>query len=292
MTSSSPAIVSSSDGVQVAVHDLGGHGPPLLFCHATGFCGPVWTPVAEPLRDRYHCHALDFRAHGASTAPDHGHMRWSGMVDDFVAVAETLSPTGPIRAVGHSLGGGVIALAEAAAPGLVEAAWTYEPILFALPPPDEDVDAPHPSPMSEGARRRRAIFASREEAFERYGSRWPLDRLDERCLRAYVEHGFHDRPDGSVELACAPEFEARVFEQHRTGADDVAAERETPLALAVGQPVEGEKTPVVEAVVEVAKRNPRLALLRYPDLTHFGPLEAPERIASDIARWFESVQGR
>ena len=282
MSLSAVRYAESTDGVNVAVHDLGGDGPPLLFCHATGFCGPVWQPMADVLGHRFHCHALDFRAHGASTAPDHGLMRWSGMVDDLLVVADLLSPTAPIRAVGHSLGGGVIALAEARSPGTIQAAWTFEPILFPLPPDDEAPDTPHDSEMSQAARRRRSQFTDRDEVYERYRSRPPLDVLDDRCLRAYVEHGFHQQPDGTVALACSPEFEARTFEQHRTGADDAAAGLGIPMVLAVG----GDETVPVAAVVDVAKRNPRLELRRYPDLTHFGPLEAPELVAADILRWF------
>lgn len=285
MTDAAVNLVESTDGVTVAVHDFGGDGPPLLFCHATGFCGPVWEPLARSLTDRFHCHALDFRAHGASNPPRDGHMRWSGMVDDFLTVTRVLSPSDPIRAVGHSLGGAVIVLAEARTPGTIERAWAFEPILFGRPPADEAEDAPHESMMSETARHRRAEFADRDEVFERYGSRPPLDRLDDRCLRAYVDHGFRQRRDGSVELACSPEHEARTFEQHRTGADDAAARLDIPMLLAVG----GEESVPAEAVVDVAKRNPRLQLHRYPDLSHFGPLEAPEQIASDIARWFTST---
>ncbi|MDH3301082.1 MAG: alpha/beta hydrolase [Acidimicrobiia bacterium] len=285
MTESAVTYIESTDGVIVALHELGGDGPPLLFCHATGFCGPVWKPLADCLTDRFHCHALDFRAHGASTVPDTGHMQWSGMVDDFLAVTHLLSPSEPIRAVGHSLGGGIIVLAEARAPGTIRSAWTFEPILFPSPTPDETTDAPHRSMMADTARRRRRYFDRRDEVYERYRSRPPLDQLDDRCLRAYVDHGFRDRPDGTVELACSPENEARIFEQHRTGADVAAAELTVPMVVAVG----GEEDPPVEAAVEVTKRNPRLQLLRYSDLTHFGPLEAPERIASDIGRWFSSV---
>ena len=34
--------IPSTDGVQVAVHDYGGDGPPIIFCHATGFHGRYW----------------------------------------------------------------------------------------------------------------------------------------------------------------------------------------------------------------------------------------------------------
>ena len=46
---------SSSDGVELAIHDLGGEGPPLLFVHATGFHGRCYTRVAEQLGDIRHC---------------------------------------------------------------------------------------------------------------------------------------------------------------------------------------------------------------------------------------------
>ena len=53
--------VRTPDGIDVAVHDLGGTGPVLLFAHATGFHGRVWQPLADRLGDMFHCIAIDFR---------------------------------------------------------------------------------------------------------------------------------------------------------------------------------------------------------------------------------------
>ncbi len=61
---------SSTQGVEVAVYDLGGSGPTLVIAHATGFCGPAYGPFASALVDRFHCYAFDFRAHGASSRPE------------------------------------------------------------------------------------------------------------------------------------------------------------------------------------------------------------------------------
>jgi pimeloyl-ACP methyl ester carboxylesterase len=73
---SSPAMIASTQGVRVALHDLGGPDDPtapvLLFAHATGFCGQVWEPTAAPLTDRYRCLAIDLRGHGVSETPDGG----------------------------------------------------------------------------------------------------------------------------------------------------------------------------------------------------------------------------
>jgi hypothetical protein len=66
--------------------------------------------------------------------------------------------------------------------------------------------------MSTIARKRRAVWPNRESVLGSYASRPPLDALAPEALAAYVRWGFHDRPDGQVELACPPEVEATIFE--------------------------------------------------------------------------------
>lgn len=270
-----PETVESTDGVILRLHDLGGDGPLLLMAHATGFCGPMWAPVAEVLSATFHCVAFDFRAHGYSTRPDRP-MEWDGMAEDVVAVVEALSPDAPVAAVGHSMGAAVLALAEAARPGTIQRAWAFEPILFA----DPGVVGPEPSPISEGARRRRSVFDSRDEVIERYGSRPPLSVLDQRALRLYAEHGFETRDDGSVALRCRPEDEAGVFEYHNTGAPAALAQLAIPYLIAVS----GDGLRPAQAGRAAALAN-GLELVEYHDLTHFGPLQAPDRLAVDMLAW-------
>lgn len=275
-----PEFVDSTDGVRVRIHDLGGDGPPLVLSHATGFCGGVWRPFAAALADRYHCYALDYRAHGETVTPPGTSLAWTGMGNDLLAVIDAVSPDAPVRVVGHSLGGAAIVLAGVAAPGRISAAAAFEPILFPLDTPPRD------SPLIEGARRRRAVWPSRADVLERYGSRPPLAVLDPDALAAYVEHGFADLPDGTVALRCEPEHEAQVFEAHRSGAYEAAVDLAFPYLLAVGK---GEDLPAV-AGRRVATQHPeRFTLAEYPDLTHFGPLQAPARLADDIDAWFGSL---
>ena len=68
-------LVTSPDGVRLAVHDLGGDGPPLLLSHATGFHGHVFAPLAAALSARFHCWAIDYRGHGSSERPTDGRGR-------------------------------------------------------------------------------------------------------------------------------------------------------------------------------------------------------------------------
>jgi pimeloyl-ACP methyl ester carboxylesterase len=274
----------STDGVQVAVHDFGGKGPLVILCHATGFCGHVWLPMAEALVERFHCVAVDFRAHGVTKLPEGVALDWRGMANDLTAVIDAWSPREPVWAIGHSMGGSAIIMAETARAGLVERAWMYEPILLRRGPVLLGDDAPD---IANAARARRATFASRQEARDRYASRPPLSVLDPRALDAYVEHGFEELPDGSVTLRCTPEHEASVFEHHLSGAFELVHELAIPFRIAVG----GASPPVPDGgpavwVAEAAATNPRLETVTYPDLTHFGPLEAPDRLAADAGAYF------
>jgi hypothetical protein len=66
--------------------------------------------------------------------------------------------------------------------------------------------------IAEVARRRRAVWPDRATACASYSSRPPFDVLAPEALEAYARWGFHDRPDGQVELACTPLTEAALFE--------------------------------------------------------------------------------
>lgn len=276
-----PDTVTSTDGVSLRIHDLGGDGPLLLLSHATGFCGPMWAPVAETLSSRFHCVAFDFRAHGYSTRPRRP-LEWDGMADDVIAVVEAISPEAPIPAVGHSMGAAVLVLAETARPGSIERVWAFEPILFS----DDGVTRPHPSPISEGARRRRAVFESRQDVIDRYGSKPPLSVLDERVLRLYAEHGFEAGEDGTVALRCRPEDEAGVFEHHNTGAPAALADLAIPYLIAIS----GDGQRPAEAGRAAALDND-LELVLYDQLTHFGPLQDPDGLAADILDWMLTKVG-
>ena len=286
MRSWETSYVASTDDVQVAVHDFGGDGPLVVFCHATGFCGLTWLPLLDAVLDRLavpvRAVAIDFRAHGRTVLPEGVGLAWSGMADDLTAVIDALSPGRPVLAVGHSMGGSAIILAETARPGLVERAWTYEPILLRAAPVATGPDGPA---IAVGARGRRASFGSRQEAFDRYASRPPLSGLDPRALQAYVDHGFVDEPGGGVTLCCRPENEAAVFENHNAGAFEAVGLITVPFVMAAS----GDGVGPAELVRSAADLYPHLSLVDYPDLTHFGPLQEPDRLAVDVACFLGDV---
>ena len=287
--------VPSTDGVSLALHDLGDGGgdgssddsgrPAVLLCHPTGFHGLVWAPLAEHLSARFHCWALDFRGHGDSDlpAPDRPDaLGWDRMADDVLAVARHLAEVDdrPLLGVGHSMGGAALVLAEQAQPGTLGALWCYEPIVF--PPMEGHLPG---SPLAAAARRRRHTFPDRDAAFANYAAKAPLRGLDPAALRAYVDYGFRDRPDGTIELKCAPETEARVFE---SGTDHGGFERLGEVLCPTTVAASGDGGPPAQVASLVAQGLPQGSLLRFPDLTHFGPMEDPSAVSAAITRAFDA----
>jgi pimeloyl-ACP methyl ester carboxylesterase len=268
--------VPSTDGVTLAVHDMGGTGEPLLVCHATGLHARAYAPLAGRLAAHFHVWGLDFRAHGDSTVPDSGRFDWAGFADDLLNVIDALDAR-PISVFGHSLGGGVSLLAEHRRPGTLKSAFFFEPIVI---PAVEGMSPEGPSAMSEGARRRRATFPSTAAALHRYASRPPLNELRADSLYAYVEHGFRQMADGSVQLKCLPEHEAATFAADGKPTLEVAAEVQTTTTIAIGTTDEGWTPATFGPAIVDALPNGRLEVDE--TLGHFGPLQDPVSVAASI----------
>jgi pimeloyl-ACP methyl ester carboxylesterase len=274
-----PRLVPSTDGVEIAVYDLGGDGPDLLLVHATGFCAGVWAPVAAHL-DGFRVAALDVRGHGRSAAPDLSEvpgMSWAGTGQDVLTAIDALGLTEPVAA-GHSMGGASLLIAELDRPGTFRTLWAFEPIVM----PPEVASMSGSNPLAEGARRRRPSFPSARAAFDNYASKPPFSALDPAALQAYVHHGFRTEPDGTVTLRCRPEVEAATYEmgpQHHT------FERLDGVGIPVTV-VRGREEPFSPAVFapEVAAALPDGTLEDHPELGHFGPLEDPTAVAASITR--------
>jgi pimeloyl-ACP methyl ester carboxylesterase len=269
----------TDDGVAIAWYDFGGDGPDLLLAHATGFHAHVWLPVIERLRSRFRCVAFDERGHGDSTSPADGTFDWHRFGRDALAVVGAAGLDRPFG-VGHSCGGALLLLAEEAAPGTFRSLWCYEPVVL----PVDDPPPPTPGPLTEGARRRREVFSSRDEATERYRSKPPTAGFRPDVLEAYVQFGFDDLPDGSVRLKCRGEDEARTYEwglAHRAFAD--LARVRCPVALAHG---ERDAHFGADAMAALAGRLPGAQVDMAAGLTHFGPLEDPDAVADAILRAF------
>ena len=196
------------DHLTITALDWGGDGAPLLLQHPNGFCAGGFDPLAQQLCDEFRPVAVDVRGHGGSDAPaDLAACTFVNAARDVLAALDALG-LDEVVALGHSLGGAVVVILDALRPGVVRKALLCEAIAYESPPGGPAGT----NRMAAAARKRRAVWPDRATVLESYGSRPPLDRLDPPALEAYVRWGFHDRADGTVALACAPEVEARFFD--------------------------------------------------------------------------------
>src|SRR5215216_1345039 len=100
------------NGVELALFEWPGAGPPLLFAHAAGFHARCWDQVIGRLPGR-HCYAVDLRGHGRSSKPPPPY-DWRRFGEDVAALARALGLAGALG-VGHSTGGHAVTLAAALA---------------------------------------------------------------------------------------------------------------------------------------------------------------------------------
>ncbi|MEV7952818.1 SDR family oxidoreductase [Streptomyces sp. NPDC088141] len=94
-------------GIELCVVELGDASrPTVVLVHGYPDSKEVWTDVARQLADQWHVVLYDVRGHGRSTAPKplRGGFTLEKLTDDFLAVADAVSPDRPVHLVGHDWG--------------------------------------------------------------------------------------------------------------------------------------------------------------------------------------------
>ena len=275
----STRMVDAPDGLQLATYDFGGDGPPMLLLHATGFHAHVFLPMIRQLRRSFHCYGYDLPAHGASPPPPDGQFAWRRFAPGALAVSDALGLDQPL-ALGHSCGGAVLVMAEQERPGAWSRLYLYEPVLMAPVTIPVELQGER-NPLAAGARRRRPDFPDRQTAYDNFAAKPPFNVLEPSALRAYVDYGLVDRSDGTVTLACRPEDEAAYYQMAPlSGAWARLDEVECPTTVAGGDEA-AHFGP--EATAAVARRLGRGRREVLHGLGHFGPLQAPGRVARSAA---------
>ncbi|MEU1074505.1 MULTISPECIES: SDR family oxidoreductase [unclassified Streptomyces] len=94
-------------GIELCVAELGDpEQPTVVLVHGYPDSKEVWSHVAVRLAQRFHVVLYDVRGHGRSTAPAplRGGFTLEKLTDDFLAVADAVSPDRPVHLVGHDWG--------------------------------------------------------------------------------------------------------------------------------------------------------------------------------------------
>ncbi|MET7882586.1 SDR family oxidoreductase [Streptomyces avermitilis] len=94
-------------GIELCVAEMGDETQPtVILVHGYPDSKEVWSEVAGRLSERFHVVLYDVRGHGRSTAPQplRGGFTLEKLTDDFLAVADAVSPDRPVHLVGHDWG--------------------------------------------------------------------------------------------------------------------------------------------------------------------------------------------
>lgn len=263
--------------VTIARHDWFGSAPGHVFlAHATGFCKEVWDPVIGDLQTVWEgsITAWDAPGHGSSGSGSIP-FDWWDTAHAALEVVDSCDPVGPRIGVGHSMGGATLVMAELLSPGTWSGLILIEPIIF--PPPFQRIEE---NPLAVGALRRRASFASPDEARETFAAKPAFVSWDDRALRAYVGGGLVER-DGRFWLACHPELEADAY---RAGTADGAyarlSEVACPVLILAGEFSHTHPEPFVQHLAEAL---PNAGSRIIEGTGHFLPMERPDLVAEQIA---------
>ena len=179
----------AEDGTRLACWDFGGNGRPVVMLHGAGLHGRCWAPVAKALGDGFRPLALDMRGHGASGRSPDGSYVWDRFASDTLTVIDQLGlsdATGLIGA-GHSAGATALLLAEAGRPNSFSCLWGWEPIMAI---PGSELTGRNSAALASRARRRRADFATIEEAHEYFDGRGPFAGFAPESLEAFLDGAF------------------------------------------------------------------------------------------------------
>ena len=202
----------------LSVLDFGDEKRPvdLVFVHANGFNAMTYRSLLAPLSGSLRIWAPDLRGHGGTTLPaeTRGKRDWLDHRDDLISLLDSIEGP-PVVLAGHSMGGTASLLAAAERPQRVSKLVLFDPVIwtrfavtmFQLPLLDRLAER---IPLVKNARKRRAVFDSREQAMSGYLGRGAFKGWPEMMLADYLSEGLVETGDG-LELACAPEWEASNY---------------------------------------------------------------------------------
>jgi pimeloyl-ACP methyl ester carboxylesterase len=277
-----------ASGIEIALLDWGGDGPPALLHHANGFCAGLWGGVAERLRPHFRLIAMDARGHGESSKPDPkdtANYAWTRFGEDAGAVARQLatelrSPS--LLGVGHSFGGTALMMASSADPALFHRLVLVDPV---LPSPTffahviaNSAGNPENRDLAASARKRRQVFASRAEARDTWAGRAVFERWDPHALDLYAEYGLLPHAGGGVELACPGEIEATIFDQARSfDAWELATRVPVPSLILCAE--RGNFGRAMYDQIAARMRDARIADV---PTGHLVPMERPDLVAEHV----------
>ncbi len=275
--------------------ELGGdlRAPVLNMMPANGFPAQTYLPMLRRLAG-LRTISLPPRALWGDQAAPTRFGSWRDAADDLLKGLDRFSLR-DIVAVGHSLGGVLSLLALIKEPKRFKALVMLDPVL--LPQDSLDMLAAARDavqienlPLVQGARRRRQVFDSREDAYSRFREKAVFADWTAEALSQYVQHGLRARDNGpGFELIWSPEWEAYYFS---TVYQDIWFDLPKLSGLAPVLIIRAEHSDTFPAASYARAQSllPGAAFREMKGQGHLFPQSAPVKTARIISDWLsESV---
>jgi pimeloyl-ACP methyl ester carboxylesterase len=258
--------------------------PPLLFCHATGFCASAYKQMLAMLSDGFDIYALDMRGHGRTTLPsDPGRLRsWRIYAKDIGAFLDSERREGWVLA-GHSMGGVTAAMAarsrnDVACLKLIEPVAMPRRLTLLAATPIWPLLRGRMSLVSKAAGRR-AIWSARSEVVASYGRKGLFKSWSAGALSDYLEDGLTETDDG-VRLSCAPRWEAATFAAQANDFWGAVKDVAVPVEVYVADSL----TSTVSLAAREKLRRFGAQLRVAAGVSHLAPMEKPAEVADFVAQ--------
>jgi len=272
----------------------------IFFFHATGFNAETYIPfflkLNELLDNQYSIYALDQRGHGLSeaTAIPSELSSWNTYFIDGNNFLSKFSSSENVL-MGHSMGGVVAARLAYDFEDKVSKSILIDPVLqlqslkFQIPFFNISnktfisllsfFKKNRASEMISNAKKRRSIFADKEEIFNHYQGRGAFTNWPEESLKAYINGGVRTE-NNQINLSCDPEWEAKTFAVSYAARTNFIKKinRETYV------PYASNGSTLSAEVKDLLSSNPNYFFEKI-DGSHFFPMEEKDLICSKISNF-------
>ncbi len=257
--------------------------PPLMFCHATGFCASAYKQMLGRLSASFDIYALDMRGHGRTDLPANPRKlkSWRIYARDIASFLDQQNREQWTLA-GHSMGAVTATMAargrdDIAAVKLIEPVAMPQLLNFVAATPVWPLISSRLSLVQKAASRR-AHWSARSDVVASYSKKALFREWSAGALSDYLEDGLSETDDGVV-LSCTPEWEAATFAAHANNFWGAVAHSPAPIAVFAANST-------TSTVIEIARTRflkTGAALKTVDGVSHLAPMEKPGLAADFVA---------
>jgi pimeloyl-ACP methyl ester carboxylesterase len=267
------------------------NGTQLHFLHANGMCAGTYVPFIERIREDFHIFACDIRGHGNSSPPlENPVKQWEHFTGDLEEMILS-NMKKPVIGIGHSLGAVVTYMTAAKHPELFSALVLIDPVFLPLKirligALLRKLGLIRDFRLAKGARRRKRLFSSRDEALQRFSAgRGMFRRWESEFISSYLNCALDEKSSGEAVLKCDPELEAQIYESFPSNIFSYAEGINCPVLALRG---EFSDTFPLESIRKLKRALKNCETATISGAGHFIPMEQPDRCSRIIREFLGS----